>query len=122
MNNSPTLMVIDDDPDLLDIYKEILQIEGLVTVSFTSGEEALEYCQNNSNVKIIISDAHMGEMSGMTLLKKLKEHNSKLPTFYLLTGAFNITEEEVKSAGGRGLILKPFDLDVILERIKKDIK
>ena len=54
MNNSPTLMVIDDDPDLLDIYKEILQIEGLVTVSFTSGEEALEYCQNNSNVKIQI--------------------------------------------------------------------
>ncbi len=122
MNNSPILVIIDDDSDLLDMYQEVLQIEGVQTVSFTSGKEALEFCQSGANVQAIISDAHMGEMSGMELLLKLKEHYQTLPVFYLLTGAFDIPEEEVKNSGGSGLILKPFDLDEILERIKKDIK
>ena len=122
MNNSPILVIIDDDSDLLDMYQEVLQIEGVQTVSFTSGKEALAFCQSGANVQAIISDAHMGEMSGMDLLLKLKEHYQTLPVFYLLTGAFDIPEEEVKNSGGRGLILKPFDLDEILERIKKDIK
>lgn len=122
MNKSPILVIIDDDSDLLDMYQEVLQIEGVTTVSFTSGLAALEYCQSGSNVQVIISDAHMGEMSGMELLGKLRSHYETLPVFYLLTGAFDIPEEEVKSSGGRGLILKPFDLDEILERIKKDIK
>lgn len=122
MNNSPILVIIDDDSDLLDMYQELLQIEGLQTVSFTSGKEALEYCQSGPNVQVIISDAHMGEMSGMELLSKLKDHYQTLPVFYLLTGAFDIAEDEIIKEGGRGLILKPFDLDEILERIKKDIK
>lgn len=122
MNKSPILVIIDDDSDLLDMYQEVLQIEGVTTVSFSSGKAALEYCQTGTNVQAIISDAHMGEMSGMDLLVNLRNHYQTLPVFYLLTGAFDIPEEEVKKAGGTGLILKPFDLDEILERIKKDIK
>jgi FixJ family two-component response regulator len=45
-----------------------------------------------------------------------------MPVFYLLTGAFDINEEQIKKDGAAGLILKPFDLNEILRRIKKDIK
>ena len=122
MKNSPIILIVDDDSDLLDMYQEVIVVEGVTTLSVNSGREALEYCQKNPNVQVVISDAHMGEMSGMELLKGLKGQYETLPVFYLLTGAFDIPEEEIIKEGGRGLILKPFDLDEILERIKKDIK
>ena len=45
-----------------------------------------------------------------------------MPVFYLFTGAFDVDEKDVIALGGTGLILKPFDLDEILERIKKDME
>ena len=115
MKNSPIILIVDDDSDLLDMYQEVIVVEGVTTLSVNSGREALEYCQKNPNVQVVISDAHMGEMSGMELLKGLKGQYETLPVFYLLTGAFDIPEEEIIKEGGRGLILKPFDLDEILD-------
>jgi CheY-like chemotaxis protein len=122
MKYSPIILIVDDDPDILDMYQEVLQIEGVVTSIASSGSEALLYCQNHPGVQVIISDAHMGEMSGVELLGHLKKHYETLPVFYLLTGAFDVNERDIKAQGAREVFLKPFDLNEILERIKKDIK
>ena len=63
----------------------------------------------------------MGEMSGIEFLKFLKDTYQTIPLFYLSTGAFEQTEDYVKSLGGHGLVLKPFDLDEIIVMIKKDL-
>jgi DNA-binding response OmpR family regulator len=118
----PKVLIIDDENDLLDIYEEVLQIEGVQLIKASSGESAFEVCRNQQDIQVIISDSNMGGMTGMELLKNLRSYYQTMPVFYLLTGSFDISEEEVQDAGGRGLILKPFDLDEILERIKKDIK
>lgn len=120
--NLPIILIVDDDLDLLKMYQEIIVIEGTQIITATSGQKALECCKDNPHIQVIISDAHMGEMSGVELLQNLRSYYETLPVFYLLTGAFDINEEEIKKEGARGLILKPFDLNEILGRIKKDIK
>lgn len=122
MNNEPIILIVDDDPDLLDMYQEVLTIPGVKTMTALSPKQALECCKNNPGIQVIISDAHMGDVSGLDFLKSLKDYYQTIPVFYLLTGAFDISEEEIIKNGARGLILKPFDLNEILERIKKDIK
>ena len=123
MNNStPIILIVDDDPDLLDMYQEVIQIDGVKTMTALSPKLAIECCKNNPGIQVILSDAHMGDISGMDLLRNLKEYYQTIPVFYLLTGAFDIDEDQIIKDGGRGLILKPFDLNEILERIKKDIK
>ena len=119
---TPKILIIDDDTDLLDMYEEILYIEGVEFLRATSGADALEMCRNHQDIQIILSDSNMGSMTGMDLLKILRSYYETMPVFYLLTGAYDVTESEVQDFGGRGLILKPFDLNEILERIKKDIK
>ncbi len=118
----PKVLIVDDDADLLDMYEEILQIEGVILLKAKSGREALDHCKAHDNIQIIISDSNMSGMTGMELLLNLRSYYQTMPLFYLLTGAFNVEEYEIIEAGGSGLILKPFDLDEILERIKKDIK
>ncbi|MEA9356460.1 response regulator [Bacteriovorax sp. PP10] len=122
MKTTPIILIVDDDPDLLDMYQEVIVLEGVKTITALSPKLALECCKNNPGIQVIISDAHMGDVSGMDLLKSLKDYYETIPVFYLLTGAFDINEAEIIKNGARGLILKPFDLNEILERIKKDIK
>ncbi len=122
MNNAPIILIVDDDPDLLDMYQEVISIPGVKTITALSPKVAIECCKNNPGIQVIISDAHMGDISGVDLLKSLKNYYETIPVFYLLTGAFDIKEEDIIKEGARGLILKPFDLNEILERIKKDIK
>ena len=122
MSITPILLIVDDNRDLLEMYEEILQIPGMRTVALDSGIEALEFCKENPEVKAIISDSNMLEMTGMELLSNLRSYYETMPVFYLFTGAFDVDEKDVIALGGTGLILKPFDLDEILERIKKDME
>lgn len=118
----PKVLVIDNDLEILEMYGEILEIEGVEILKAPSAEIALELCKNHQNIQVIMSDANMGKMTGMELLKNLGSYYQTIPVFYLLTGSYDVREEDVINEGGSGLILKPFDLDEILERIKKDIK
>lgn len=121
-NTQPTILIVDDNLDLLEMYQDIIQIDGVVTLTAQSPVHAIECYKNNPGIQVILSDAHMGARSGMDLLRSLNEYYQTIPVFYLLTGAIDIDEEQVISNGGRGIILKPFDLNEILEKIKKDIK
>ena len=119
---TPVILIVDDDPDLLEMYEEVIQIKGVRTITAQSAKHAIEHCQSHHGIQVIISDAHMGEFSGMDLLKNLKDFYQNIPVFYILTGDIEIDEKEIIKDGGSGLILKPFDLNEILERITKDIK
>ncbi len=97
-------------------------MDGFKVITASSALEGLEAYKNNLDIKLIISDSNMGEMSGLDFLKVLKETYQTIPIFYLSTGAFDDTEDYIKSLGGHGLVLKPFDLDEILVKIRKDLK
>ncbi len=103
------------------MFRDLFEMDGFDVTTATSGKEAIEAYRNNLNIKLIISDSNMGEMSGIEFLKTLKATYDQIPIFYLSTGSFEQTEEYVKSLGGAGLFLKPFDLDEILIKIKKDL-
>ena len=122
MEKNPILLIVDDNADLLEMYQEILQVNGVTTLAASSGAEALSICEKYPNIQVIVSDNNMGEMSGLQLLEKIKASYKPMPNFYLLTGAFDISEQKLKLMGGRALILKPFDLEAVLEIIKLDFK
>lgn len=116
-----SVLIVDDEEDLLEMYRELFEMDGFTVFTATSAQEGLSLFQIHKDVKVIISDANMGDMSGVEFLKALKTQYQTIPVFYLATGAVEQTEEEIKSLGGAGLVLKPFDLDEILVRIKKDL-
>lgn len=116
-----SILIVDDEEDLLEMYRELFEMEGFHVFTSTSAKEALVIYSNQPDIKLIISDANMGDISGIEFLKLLKANYSTIPVFYLATGAIEQTEEQIKSLGGTGLVLKPFDLDEILNRIKKDL-
>lgn len=115
------ILIVDDETELLEMYRELFGMDGFEVFTAASAQEGLEVYKNHQDIKLIISDSNMGDMSGTQFLKALKGAYHTIPVFYLSTGSLDQTEEDVKSLGGHGLVLKPFDLDEILIKIRKDL-
>lgn len=121
MENTKTILIVDDENDLLEMYKELFEFEGYNVLTAAGAHEAVDIYKNHSSISLIISDSNMGAVSGLDFLKMLKENSINLPPFYLATGAFDYTEIEIQKRGASRLVLKPFDIDDILEKIKIDL-
>jgi len=117
-----SILIVDDDQDLLDMYEELFRIDGYEILTAKSALKAIDLCKTHQDIKVIISDSQMPEMTGLELLTHLREYYETMPVFYLLTGAMELEESELKDQGGHALILKPFDLDEIMRRIVSDLK
>lgn len=76
-NNDYYILLIEDEKDILDLFSEYLISNGLNTISFQNPIEALEYFyQNQSNCSLVITDYKMPQMSGIDLIKKMREKDT----------------------------------------------
>lgn len=102
------VMVVDDNPEILDFLSKILSEEYFV-ISASSGEEALQILGKN-NIDLIISDVMMEEMDGFELCGKIKTdiNISHIPV--ILLTAKTDTESKIKGleSGADAYIEKPF--------------
>jgi len=87
------IAIIDDEPDLAYLFKEALsQIDGVQVFAFTDPLLALEHFQaNHQNYSVIISDYRMPTMTGMELLRKIKNVNPAVTR--IMMSAFEIQDE-----------------------------
>ena len=87
------IAVIDDELDLAYLFKEALsQIDGVQVFAFTDPLLALEHFKaNHQNYMVIISDYRMPTMTGMELLRKIKDVNPTVTR--IMMSAFEIQDE-----------------------------
>ena len=102
------IMVVDDNPEILDFLSKILSEEYFV-ISASSGEEALQILEKN-NIDLIISDVMMEEMDGFELCGKIKSNINISHVPVILLTAKTDTESKIKGleAGADAYIEKPF--------------
>ena len=80
--------MVDDEKDILFLYREWLKSEGYKIVSFDNPVEALDYLNKNDNISncsLVITDYKMPQMSGIDLIKKIREQdfNSNIKTMII---------------------------------------
>lgn len=71
MDTQRTIMVVDDNPDIITIVKTILEGKGYRVMSASSGQELLNML-NGQKPDLIILDIMMPEMDGLEVLSRLK--------------------------------------------------
>jgi DNA-binding response OmpR family regulator len=113
-------MVVDDEPELADLYMEFLQKSGFNSTCFIDPLPALEhYSQNPNRYSLIITDLCMPSLDGIRLAKRIREFDNKIKT--LLNTAFYFNEmphtQEYREAKLTGLIQKPRKLSELRQRI-----
>lgn len=71
------LLLVDDAEDTLFELAELLEGEGFNCFTATSVRLALQYLTRHPNIALVITDLRMPEESGMSLIKRLREHTSR---------------------------------------------
>lgn len=76
-----TIFVVDDDPDILNLLKHVLDLEGFEVKSFTDPELALEEFRSASKrPEMIVTDFCMQPMNGLELISKCRETDPQIKT------------------------------------------
>ncbi len=118
---SGRVLLIDDEEDLLSLLKDFFELEGLDVLTALSGREALELLDQHDDIAVIISDKNLTDMTGNDILNKLKE-GGDYPPFFFSTGAVEYSEEQAIADGATGLFAKPFELEQVIETVKKFVE
>ena len=117
---SETILLVDDEEDVLDMMHSMLERLGYQVISALNGLEALEIFQKGSKAfDLVITDQTMPKMTGMELIRELRLIRSDIPII-LCTG-FNekITEDNTRHLEIGALIGKPVRIAEIAEKIRE---
>lgn len=118
MSKAPkTILVVDDEPGVLELVKIILSRQGYEVLTAESGPKALETCaQHHSVIDLLLTDVMMPAMSGFTLVRGVRSLNPKLPVVYMTGGALaGMADGELDAQSN--LLKKPFDPETLLRAV-----
>jgi two-component system response regulator VicR len=115
----PKVLVVDDEPDTIDLVRLILESEGIEVVGANSGSECLDYI-DVENPDAILLDIMMPDMNGWETFHKIKEKRNDLPVAMLTVRG----QEFDKMLGLHVLkaddyITKPFSRKELIKRTKQ---
>lgn len=112
------VMVVDDEIDILHLFKEVLTVNAIDTRTFSNPEEALQELEaNHVNYKLVISDVKMSPISGFEFIKKLREIDPKIKV--VLMTAFEIEGNRLTEVQTDEFFNKPVRMDYLVQLVKK---
>lgn len=111
-----TIVLVDDDRNILTSVSLSLEAEGFNVRAFNNGEEALRSLSQSPG-DLWVLDIKMPRMDGMEVLKRLREKSS-VPAIFLTSKDAEEDEVYGLKAGADDYIRKPFSQKLLIERIK----
>jgi len=116
-----TVLVVDDEVILVDMIRLRLEANGYRVESAHDGREGLAKAQI-VRPDLIILDIGMAGMDGYTMLKELRKHKKLKYTRVVMLTASGRFRDRFEKEGISDYIVKPFDTEDFISRIKKTLK
>jgi len=112
------VMLLDDEADIISLFTEVLETNGIGVRAFSNPEEALkEFRHNHESYNLVISDIRMKTMSGIEFIKKVQEIDSDIKT--ILMTAFEIEGNQLKEIHSDEFFNKPIRINDLVRVVKK---
>ena len=113
------ILIVDDDPGICDSLAIIFRFEGYHVEAITDSGEAAVLIKKNK-YDVCVFDYKMKGLNGIDLLKMIKEIDPRCFVF-IISGALTIEQlckKEIKAGVAADIISKPFDVEVLLKKIR----
>ena len=112
-------MVVDNEPDIVDLTRTVLELGGYNVVTAHSGEECLRILEKEK-VDLVLLDIMMPGMSGWDVFNRIKKKSGEIKVAFM--SVLEISDKRKQVLLDEGLadyIMKPFDKDGLLNRVDK---
>ncbi len=114
-----SVLVVEDDRDVLGLIEEFLSESGFSVSTARSGASALTLLEREVPSAILL-DLRMSEMDGAEFLRRLRERLTAPPPVVIVSGGLR-GREEAEQLGAREFVAKPFELDDLLTALQNVI-
>jgi CheY-like chemotaxis protein len=118
-----TILVVDDEVDICEVVQIQLEDAGFNVLTANSVEQAKELIKYN-DLKVIVSDIHMPEQTGVDLLKWINEEVDPevRPKVIMMSGYSSFSIIELFSYGIEALFAKPICFDSLIKSVQRSLK
>jgi CheY-like chemotaxis protein len=116
-----TVLLVDDELELLEIFGMWLERYGCRVLTAANGEEALGILMREQ-VHALISDIRMPIMDGVTLLRKVHEHDLQIPAILFVSGFGDVERREMHALGVEKLLEKPLRKQHLVQALEESLK
>jgi len=117
------ILVVDDEPDVLRLASIILESEGYMVVTASSGEEALRMV-SEGKPDLVLLDVVMPGLSGLDVCRELKrrEETRGIPVIMFTALGSEVDMMLARGEKADGYILKPFTRRLLLEKVERSLR
>jgi two-component system, OmpR family, response regulator len=111
------ILVVDDEPNILDVLAMALRFQGFEIETAATGEQALAAAAS-FKPQLMVLDIMLPDMEGFEVARRLGAQRAEIPIVFLT--ARDATEDKVRglSIGGDDYVTKPFSLEELIARIR----
>jgi PAS domain S-box-containing protein len=114
------ILLIDDETDLVEVGKEMLEMQGFKVTSANSGKEALDiFREQPRQFDLIITDQTMPEMAGMELAQKLLNIRPDIPIILCSGYSGKVTPDDAIKLGIRAFCMKPLSHQQLIGTVRQ---
>ncbi len=121
-NALPTILVAEDDIINFYVIQECLLALNCIIIHAENGMQAVELCQNNSSISLILMDVKMPLLNGFDATKKIKAFRPDVPIIIQTAYVYLNAKDKAMLAIADDYIEKPINRRVLLELIRKHLK
>ena len=115
--NGHRVLVVDDEPNIVDVLTMALRFQGFTVASAGTGAEAVS-AVGAFKPDLIVLDVMLPDMEGFDVAQRLGAQHARVPIIYLT--ARDATEDKIRglTLGGDDYVTKPFSLEELIARIR----
>jgi len=122
MTRPSTVLVVDDDPDILEALSEILEAEGFEIRRARNGKEALERLEPDAP-QLILLDLMMPVMDGWEFAQRMRQRPPEIARIPIIVlSADRNVGSKAADLGAVGHLAKPFELNDLLELVRRSLE
>jgi DNA-binding NtrC family response regulator len=112
------IAIIDDEPDIAELFSEGLKMVGYKTVTFEDVEGAIEYISlNRSYIALVTVDWRMPLMDGFRIIKLISDIDSDIK--FILISGYDLPERQLRPNRNISYLKKPIRIAELIETVNK---
>jgi PAS domain S-box-containing protein len=112
------LMLVEDDPEILNLLRDMLRLKGHRVIALSDGEKALKMIDSNT-FDLVLTDLGMPVISGWEIARHAKAKNPRVPVVMITGWGAQYEDTDLASRGVDLMLSKPLSWDKLLSSIEK---
>ncbi|MBX3368200.1 MAG: response regulator [Phycisphaeraceae bacterium] len=115
------ILIVDDDPDVLESIEAALESEGALTMTSMDGNEGVELCLEHKP-DLVVLDMMLPSRSGFLVLERIKGRGDSPMVIMVTANSGKRHQAYAETLGVDGYLLKPFPLERLLDKAVELLK